>query len=173
VEFAGKKILIAYFSKKGENWYTHGLAQLPVGNTEKMAKLIQEDCGGDLFEIARQEAYPDGYYACCDEAKKEMQAKAFPPLAKDHDVAAYDIIFVGYPIWWGTLPRPVFTFLEAHDFQGKILIPFNTSEGSGLGHGVQDISAACAGAKVTKGLALYGHEVDTSEKEIATWLKNL
>jgi flavodoxin len=151
MDFANKKILIAYFSKKGENWYTNGLAKLPIGNTEKMAKLIQKAVGGDLFEIVSKKEYPDGYYACCDVAKVEMKAKARPELATMKDAKSYDVIFVGYPTWWGTLPMPIFTFLDANDFHGKILIPFNTSEGSGFGHGVKDLEKECPGAILKNG----------------------
>jgi|LAHS01.1.fsa_nt_gb flavodoxin len=173
MDFANKKILIAYFSKKGENWYTNGLAKLPIGNTEKMAKLIQKAVGGDLFEIVSKKEYPDGYYACCDVAKVEMKAKARPELVTMKDTKPYDVIFVGYPTWWGTLPMPIFTFLDANDFQGKILIPFNTSEGSGFGHGVKDLEKECPGAILKNGLALAGHEVDSKEEAIQQWLKTL
>jgi flavodoxin len=173
MDFANKKVLIAYFSKKGENWYTHGLATLSIGNTEKMAKLIQKVSGGDLFEVVSKTAYPDGYYACCDAAKKELKAHARPELVAQKSVADYDVIFVGYPTWWGTLPMPLFSFLEANDFHGKTVIPFNTSEGSGFGHGVKDMEKACPGALFKEGLALPGHSVDASEEAIASWLRNL
>jgi Flavodoxins len=173
MDFAGKRILIVFFSKKGENWYTHGLADLSEGNTAKMAKIIQKNLGGDLFEIIRKEPYPNGYYACCDEAKKEMKTLSCPELLEMKSVKDYDVIFLGYPTWWGTLPRPLFTFLDANDFHGKTLIPFNTSEGSGFGHGVEDLKKTCPGVNLRKGLALPGHAVDGSEQEIATWLKNL
>src|SRR5574344_601379 len=173
MDFTGKRILIAYFTKKGENWYTSGLASLPVGNTEKMAKLIQKQIGGDLYEISAKTPYPDGYYACCDAAKKELQAKARPELAAMKDVKDYDIIFIGYPTWWGTLPMPIFTFLEANEFKKKIVIPFNTSEGSGFGHGIKDLQKALPEATFRNGLALTGHEVDEKEEEIKQWLKTL
>jgi flavodoxin len=173
MDFAKKKILIAYFSKAGENWYTHGLASLKVGNTELFAKKIQSVVGGDLYSIVSKAGYPDGYYACCDAAKKELQEKARPELVELKKADDYDIIFVGYPTWWGTLPMPIFTFLEANHFAGKIVIPFNTSEGSGFGRGVKDLEKACPGATFKEGLALVGHEVEEKGEEIEQWLTNL
>lgn len=173
MDFSQRRVLIAYFSKTGENWYTNGLASLAVGNTKKMALLIQKACGGDLFEISAKSPYPDGYYACCDVAKKEYQTHARPELSELKSVEDYDVVFVGYPTWWGTLPMPIFTFLEANNFQGKTVIPFNTSEGSGFGRGVKDIMASCPGATFKEGLALRGHEVDDKHQEVTQWLKNL
>ncbi|MFA6619529.1 MAG: flavodoxin [Bacilli bacterium] len=173
MDFAGKKVLIAYFSKRGENWWIKDLQSLKVGNTEKMAVLIQKTTGGDLYPIVAKKDYPDGYYACCDAAKLELQSKVRPELVELKKVDAYDIIFIGYPTWCGTLPMPIFTFLEANNFQGKIVIPFNTSEGSGFGHGVKDLQNVCPGASIKNGLALRGHLVEESEKEIQTWLKTL
>jgi flavodoxin len=173
MDFAGKKVLIAYFSKRGENWWISDLQSLKVGNTEKMAALIEKTTGGDFYQIVAKKEYPDGYYACCDAAKAELKAKARPELVELKSVAPYDIIFVGYPTWWGTLPMPIFTFLEANDFKNKIVIPFNTSEGSGFGHGVKDMEKACPGATFKEGLALRGHRVESSEEDIKAWLKAL
>jgi flavodoxin len=173
MEFAGKKVLIAYFSKRGENWWIKDLQSLKVGNTEKMAAMIQKITGGDLYPIVAKKDYPDGYYACCDAAKVELKEKARPELLDLKKIEGYDIVFIGYPTWWGTLPMPIFTFLEANNFAGKIVIPFNTSEGSGFGHGVKDLMKACPGATFKEGLALRGHEVDQSEEAIEKWLKTL
>lgn len=173
MDFAGKKVLIAYFSKRGENWWIKDLQTLKVGNTEKMAALIQKTSGGDLYPIVPKKDYPDGYYACCDAAKAELQSKARPELVELKKVDGYDIIFIGYPTWWGTLPMPIFTFLDANNFRNKIVIPFNTSEGSGFGHGVKDLQKACPGAIFKNGLALRGHLVEGSEEDIQTWLKAL
>jgi len=173
MDFAGKKILIAYFSKRGENWWISDLRSLKVGNTERMAAIIQRNIGGDLYSISAKKAYPDGYYACCDAAKAELKTKARPELVELKQASAYDIIFIGYPTWWGTLPMPIFTFLEANNFANKTVIPFNTSEGSGFGHGVKDIEHACPGAILKEGLALRGHQVEKSREEIESWLKAL
>ncbi len=173
MDFKNKKVLIVYFSKKGENWWTTSLASLTVGNTERFAKIIQGIAGGDLFEVVRKKEYPDGYYACCDEAKIEFHAKARPELLAHHSSEGYDVVFIGYPTWWGTLPMPLFSWIEENNLAGKILIPFNTSEGSGFGTGLKDLAKEAPNSTILQGLALKGHNVEKSEGEIETWLANL
>lgn len=91
------------------------------------------------------------------------------PGLTDHldSLASYDVIFVGYPNWWGTMPMPVFTFLEEYDFVGKTIIPFCTHEGSGLGKSEKDIARLCSKAKVLKGLAVHGSYVNDAKKDVA------
>ena len=86
-------------------------------------------------------------------------------------IEEYDTIFVGYPNWWGTMPMPVFTFLEHYDFTGKVLLPFCTNEGSGMGNSERDLKRICKGALVKPGLAIHGAEVKESQGKILSWLK--
>jgi flavodoxin len=91
---------------------------------------------------------------------------------------SYDVVFVGYPNWWGTLPMVLFTFLERYRFDGKTLIPFCTHEGSGLGRSVDDIKALCPNSTVLEGLALRGGnsgyvETEPARRAIAEWLNTL
>ena len=86
-------------------------------------------------------------------------------------MAEYDVVFLGYPNWWGTMPMPVFAFLEAYDFSGKTVLPFCTHEGSGLGHSESDIKKLCPTARVAKGLAIQGGNVQKAESAIASWLQ--
>jgi flavodoxin len=86
---------------------------------------------------------------------------------------SYDVIYLGYPNWWGTFPMAVFTFLEAYDFSGKTIIPFCTHEGSGMGGSERDIKKLCPGARVEKGLPIKGGSVQGAEKEISSWLQKL
>lgn len=89
----------------------------------------------------------------------------------------YDVIFIGYPNWWGDMPMPVYTFLEKHDWQGKTVVPFCTHEGSGLGGTTSGLQSACQGAKMLKGFALYGHTAQNDRKETEKaahrWLESL
>ena len=88
-----------------------------------------------MFHIEPVIAYPKDYAETTEVAKKELGVKARPKLTGQvKDMGAYDIIFLGYPNWWGTPPMPVFTFLESYDFTGKTIIPFCTHEDSGMGH---------------------------------------
>jgi len=82
----------------------------------------------------------------------------------------YDVIFLGYPNWWGTMPMTVFTFLGAYDFTGKTIVPFCTHEGSGMGRSVSNIKKLCPQATVLTGLALHGTHINDSKDKIADWL---
>lgn len=165
------KILIAYYSRRGENYYNGRLQNIEEGNTEHMAKVIQTVTGADLFEIDTVQKYPLGYIATTRVAKVEHQKRARPELKKMLDsIDNYDVIYLGFPNWWSTMPMACFTFLEAYDFSGKTIIPFCTHEGSGLGNSVRDIRKACPNAKVLEGYALAGSAVRSSHELIETWL---
>lgn len=166
------RTLIAYFSRKGNNYLDGGIVDLPVGNTEVAAKMIQALAGGDLFHIDTVQAYPSDYTQATEVAQRELSQNARPELAAQVDgLDGYDVVCLGYPNWWGTMPMAVWTFLEAHDFKGKTILPFCTHEGSGLGQSERDIRKLCPGAKVLRGLAIRGGSVRKADKAIAAWLK--
>ena len=154
-------ILIAFYSRAGENYFGGAYRRIAVGNTEKAAELLAELTGGELYKIEQAQPYSEDYKACIAEAKADLQKKARPEvLDLPDDLDAYDEIYLGYPNYWGTMPMAVYTFLEHYDLTGKTIHPFCTHEGSGLSHTVQDIQKAALGAKVTKGLAIHGSGVD-------------
>lgn len=169
-----KKCLIAYFSRKGNNYVGGRIENLSVGNTEVAAKMIEEAVGGELFCIDSVKTYPEDCTETTKVAQEELNANARPKLSSHvQDVDSYDVIFLGYPNWWGTMPMPVFTFLEEYDFSGKTIIPFCTHEGSSLGHSESDIKKLCSDSKVLSGLAIKGGSVHRAEKDISRWLKEL
>lgn len=171
MSFSDAKCLIAYFSRKGNNYVSGQIVNLPVGNTEVAAKMIQKMTGGDLFRIEAVNAYPEDYTETTEVAKRELRADARPELTGHLDnMDSYDVIFLGYPNWWGTMPMPVFTFLEEYDFSGKTIVPFCTHEGSGLGHSEKEIAKLCPQATLLKGLAIHGTRVNNAKKDIANWL---
>ncbi len=88
-------------------------------------------------------------------------------------MGAYDVIFLGYPDWWGTMPMPVFTFLESYDFSGKTIVPFCTHEGSGMGHSEQDIAKACPKAIVLRGIAIHGTSASSAVSNVSSWIEGL
>ncbi|MDO4827539.1 MAG: flavodoxin [Bacteroidia bacterium] len=169
-----KKVLVAYFSRTGENY---GVGNITKGNTQIVAEMISGETGSDLFHIEPAVAYPDKYDDCVNLAKQELGSKARPAVKGNVQTEDYDVIFIGYPNWWGDMPMPVYTFLEKHDWNGKTIVPFCTHEGSGLGSTTSKLQSACKGAKVLKGLAIYGHTAqnDREETEKAThgWLESL
>jgi len=106
-----RKCLIVYFSRSGKNYVGGQIVDLTVGNTEVVAKTIQEKTGGDLFRIEPVQKYPNEYTATTEVAKEELRTKARPELARSvKDIRSYDLILLGYPCWWGTMPMALFTF---------------------------------------------------------------
>ena len=166
-----KKPLIAYYSRKGNNYLNGSIVYLEVGNTEVVAKIIQEQTGGDLFEIDTIKTYPEDYTETTNVAMEEKRKNARPELIRVVDqMDLYDVIYLGYPNWWGTFPMAVFTFLESYDFSGKTIIPFCTHEGSGLGNSERDIRKLCPNANVLPGIAIRGGSVKSAGNSIKTWL---
>lgn len=172
INIMSKKSLIAYFSRKGNNYVNGSIVNLTEGNTEVVATMIQKIIGSDMFHIEAVKPYPIDYNESTKVAQEELRKNVRPELtSKAHDMDAYDVIYLGYPNWWGTMPMPVFTFLEAYDFSGKTIIPFCTHEGSGMGRSESDIKKLCPSSKVGKGLPIKGSNVQQSEKEIYEWLQ--
>ena len=152
--------LIAYFS-----W---------SGNTEKMAQTIQEEIGGDLFQIEPAVPYTDDYDALLDIAQQEQADNARPELAAQvENWDSYEAVFVGFPNWWSDAPMAVYTFLESYDFSGKTLIPFNTSASGGFGRSLSGIEESAAGADILEGLALTEGELENVQSEVSGWLSGL
>ena len=158
------KVLVVYFSQGG--------------NTQKLAKLISDKVGGDFVRIETVQTYPNpetNYNELADMAKKERDNDERPEL-KDLDINLddYDTIFVGYPIWWYTLPMPMYTFFDTYDFSEKTIVPFNTHEGSGDGGTYETIEKFEPNATVLEGLAIRGGDManDQSSK-VDNWLKDL
>ncbi len=164
------KNLIAYYSRKGQNYVNGDIENLAKGNTEIIAEFIQKAVGGDLFEIDTVKEYPIDYTECTIVAKEELKQKLRPEL-KNYiaSIDEYDTIYLGYPCWWGTMPMACYTFLEHYDFSGKVIRPFTTHEGSGLGGSVSQIKKTCPTASVLTGLAIHGAEAATAEKQVSNW----
>ena len=163
--------LVLYFSHTGENY---GVGVIEEGNTAIVAKMIAEQTNAELFEIVPSEPYPKGYDACCDIALSEQNSGARPAYEGDVDLAPYNTVYLGYPIWWGDLPMCVYTFLESHDWAGKDIRPFCTHAGSGLAGTADSIRAACAGSSVGQGLAIAGMTAQNSREEarsaVSAWV---
>jgi len=169
-----KKSLIAYYSRKGQNYLGGNIIDLPVGNTEVIARKIKALNEGDLFEIDTIKTYPKDYTETTKVARDELSKGARPELSTHpENMNGYDTIYLGYPNWWGTFPMVVFTFLESYDFNGKTIIPFCTHEGSGLGNSIRDIKNCCPGANVLDGIAIRGGVVAKADSTIENWLKSL
>ncbi len=167
------KALIAFYSRADENYMDGMLRMLDIGNTELAAGIIKEFTGADWFKIEQTQAYSRNYNECIAQAQSDQRRDARPALkAYPDSIDDYDIIYLGYPNYWSTMPMAVFTFLENFDFSGKVIKPFCTHEGSGMGSSEKDIRRLCPDAVVTKGLAIQGSSVKHSGKEIKKWVES-
>lgn len=156
------KILAAYFS-----W---------SGNTRQLAGWIADKTGGELFRIVPETAYTDD--DVFDRAQSELNSGTRPPLADHIDeeiMAQYDVIFVGFPIWWYDLPMPVWTFLEEYDLSGKTIIPFFSHNGSSSGAGsISTVRRLCPDSTVESNyLSVRGSSVSGAESQVTDWLNDL
>ena len=169
------KILVAYFSRAGENYFGGAIKSVAVGNTEICADLIKQAFpDADLFKIEMAAPYADNYRKCVSQVTADMMLHKRPALtALPESIAAYDAIVLGYPNYCGTMPMAVYTFLEHYDFTGKVICPFCTHEGSGLPQTERDIRKAAPGATVTRGLAIHGSHVDEAAPALTRWVKEM
>lgn len=166
------KILIAYYSRADENYLSGRLRYITKGNTQELAEMIHELNDGDLFKIDQKIPYSKEYNACIEEAKEDLHSNARPELKNYLDgIDEYDDIYLGYPIYWGTFPMAVFTFLERYDFAGKTIHPFITHEGSGKGSSIEDLKRLCPKAKIVEPLVIHGTYVEQSEDEVDGYVK--
>lgn len=156
-----KKALVAYFSA--------------TGTTAKAAKALAGAAGADLYEIRPAVPYTGADLNWMDKGSRssvEMKDKQSRPALADGDapVAAADVIFLGFPIWWYAAPTIVNTFLERYDFSGKTIVLFATSGGSGLGRSAEGLRASAPGARIVDGRLLNGR---LSPAELKDWAQSL
>lgn len=166
------KNLIIYFSRSGENYFGDVLKNIEKGNTEVIAEYIEDLTSADLFKVEPAKEYPLDYMECIEVAQKEQQNDARPEI-KDAltDIDEYDVIYIGFPNWWGTLPMPMWTQLEELSFEGKTVKPFVTHEGSGFGSAEKDLKKLCEGAEIKRGLSIPGAKVYDAKDIVARWVE--
>lgn len=165
------KQLVVFYSRADENYFGGELRYLSTGNTEKIAKMVAEIRGADLFQIEQKVPYATDYNTCIEEAKKDLKENIRPELVSTlESIDGYDEIYIGFPNYWGTMPMAVFTFLEQFDWSGKTIHPFVTHEGSGFGKSMDDLEKVCRGAVFTKGLAISGSGVDHARAKVEGWV---
>lgn len=157
---AGSKSLVAYFS-----W---------SGNTENVAEAIAEQTGSDIFEIIPAMPYSDDYDTVVDLAQEEQQNGARPEITGSiENISEYDVIYVGYPNWWGDMPMILYTFFDSYDLSGKTIAPFCTSGGSGLSGTVSEIKELEPSATVTDGLHIGSSSASNPDHAVSEWLSEI
>ena len=157
------KTLVVYFS-----W---------SGNLDKMAHWVAEETSGDLIRVTAKEAYPENYNKTAERAKSEKDKGVRPAINVNltkEQMAQYDTVYFGFPVWWYDLPMPMWTFLESYDFSGKTIIPFFSHLGSSNGaSALPTIEKLAKGATVKSknALSISGNKVASSEKDVKAWVK--
>lgn len=138
-----KKILIVYLSR--------------TNNTKAVAEMIQQNVGGKLIAIELQKPYPEHYQTTVDQVAKENERGFLPPLkTKIDSIDKYDIVFIGFPTWGMQLPPPIKSFIKQYNLKGKIVIPFNTNAGYGIGSSFETVKQSCTDSKILEGFSVEG-----------------
>lgn len=175
-------VLVAYFSRVGNTAWEDGVDAVTsaslnvengayVGNAEYLAKMAADATGGDLFLIQTVQTYPSDYRETTDAASVEQGNNARPELAShEENMDQYDTVVLVYPNWWGTLPMPLYTFLEEYDFSGKTILPLCTHEGSRMGSSGRAIAGLCPDAVLLDGLAVRGSAASSAQAEVEEWI---
>ena len=170
----GSKVLLAYFSRAGENYYYGRRTHLEVGNTEVLAGMISRLIGCDVHRIEPIEPYSDDYSETVERNVREQDADARPAIANQPaSIEPYATVLLGSPIWNVRAPMIMSTFVEGFDFTGKTVFPFTPYAMSGLGTTVRDYAASCPGATIGEGLAVRGEEVRDAGAAVEAWLRRI
>lgn len=157
-EMSSQKTLIVYFS-----W---------GGNTEGIARQIQEKTGADIFEITLENPYSSQHNTVLDEAQRDLNNNARPKISQPlEDISKYDAILLGYPNWWATIPMPIATFLESYDFHQKLIVPFCSHGGGQFGQSINDISKLAPQSTIGEPLSIHYSGDSHLSEEISEWLK--
>ncbi|WP_364520442.1 flavodoxin [Nocardioides sp. LML1-1-1.1] len=167
-------MLLAYFSRPGENYYYGDRTWLEVGNTEVVATTIAELIACDVYKIEAADPYPDIYDETVARNVREQDQDARPEIAgRLPDVNRYDVVLLGSPIWNVRAPMIMSTFTEALDLSGKTIHPFTTHAMSGLGTTERDYAATCPGASIGEGIAIQGEESTRARAPLGDWLRRI
>jgi len=154
------KVLVAYLTRSG--------------NTRVIAKEISRALKADLFEIRTAQPYPEDYFEMVAQAERERVADFEPPLAElVTNIASYDTVYLGFPIWGQTAPSVIRSFLAKHDLSGKTVIPFITHGGYGLGSSLEVVAAHAPNAKLVEGLTMQADQERHTVETVGAWLGGL
>ncbi|WP_329206587.1 hypothetical protein OG257_09945 [Streptomyces sp. NBC_00683] len=170
----GQRVLLAYFSRPGENYYYGGRTNLRTGNTEVLARMISERIACDVHRIKAVAPYPVDYEETVARNVREQEGDARPAIAELPDsIDEYGTVLLASPIWNVRAPMIMSTFTDAFDFSGKTVLPVTTYAMSGLGTTERDYADSCPGATIGEGLAVRGEEVRKAGADVESWLRRV
>lgn len=179
------RILITYFSLSDNAEYPEDIDATTsasivaddsgrYGTTEYVARMIQAEVGGDIHSIQTEEPYSTDFDTVTEQNHEEIDAESMPALkSSDLDMEQYDVVFIGYPVWATTVPRPIYSFIEEYNLQGKTVIPFCTHDGYGAGGSYSDIENACTDIEMLQGLAIEAVDVPQASGTVSDWIAGL
>lgn len=146
-----------------------------LGNTQYVAMLISENTGADIYRIEPKTPYTTDHKALVDIAKDEQNNDVRPEIkSKISNFDDYDIIYIGYPIWWSDMPKILYTFMELYDFSGKTVIPFSTHGGSELAGTINTIRNKLSSATVEENAFTISRDaIEDAPKSVESWLKEI
>lgn len=185
IEFGGKKVLVAYFTRVGNTNFENGTDAVSsaslmddngrlIGNSELLAHMANNCIGGDLYAITTEKKYPSSYNDTVEEASKENKQEEPLELTGELPVLSqYDIIIAVYPVWWGTVPKAVSSFFQQADLQSKTIYAIATHGGSGAANSLEDLQKATNGTVKEPALAVYDKDVTKAMPEVTEWLESL
>jgi len=155
-----RRVLTVYYSRSG--------------NTKALATIIQGQLGGDIAEIIPGTPYSDDYDTATVEARHQLITGQRPTnQLMSVNIASYDVICVGSPLWWGTLSVPTITFLTTNDLSGKTIVPFSTNGGGSRDKTFDDVKMICAKSKVLDGFKIGGGRAAGARSSVALWLREI
>jgi flavodoxin len=168
------RVLLAYFSRPGENYHNGGRRTLEIGNTQVVAEMIQQSTGCDVYRITAADPYSDNYDTTVQRNVREQNSDARPAIVDPPaSLDGYDTVLLGSPIWNVRPLMIMSTFTEAYDFTDTTVLPLVTYAVSGLGRTVEIYTASCRGATFGEALAVRGEEVADSRAAVDAWLRRV
>lgn len=177
-----KKILTVYFTRVGNSEFEEDVDALSsasllidgdqlYGTSQLLAMMVQDIAGGDVYAIQTERKYPSGYGGTTEVGKEELANNERPTLIGETiDMSKYDTIVLVFPLWWGTYPMPVASFLDQYDLSDKEILPIVTHGGSSFGNSLEDLKKNYKG-DFKEGLAVYDDEIKEARPQIVSWLK--
>lgn len=185
VDLGEKKILTVYFTRVGNSDFEEGVDAVSsaslmeedgrlIGNSQLLATMIQNAAGGEVYAIQTEKKYPSGYGDTVSVARDEIDSDEKVVLSGElPDFSRYDTVILVYPVWWGTIPNAVRSFLQSGDLSGVTIYPLATHGGSGVGTSVEDIKKVCKANVSDKALEVFDDDVTEAAGAVAEWLKSL
>lgn len=185
IDIGEKKVLTVYFTRVGNSDFEKDVEAVSsaslmeengefIGNSQLLATMVQNAIGGDIYPIRTEKRYPSGYGDTTEVAKKEMDSNEDVGISGElPDMKQYDTVVLVYPLWWGTIPNAVKTFLQSEDMSGKALHLIVTHGGSGKGNSVEDIKGLTSAEVSDNVLTIYDDDVTEAAGTVGEWLRTL